>query len=475
MHARDAAIMESQTMNCESENRKLPAVKLRENPSHQATLDAFQSELKTARSLLEMQKRETRHCQEHISLLNGEIDTLRQLVEEKQHQIHKLNMKIQSKSDKVSHFKETFDQFRVDKLALYELEQQNAQLLERLKEKQKVIDELEIEITYLRSQNDNETLVDEIKSKKFAELQIVMPIEKSQLEIKLENALNYIRQLEDNVRELSAYNQQLKQEMVWNDEVKRDQLARSNQSEFRMLMQLDKTEALVKTLESEKELLDQTNAVTESRSKHIEKQYASSLKRIENVQTICGAVVDYVERDYASLQHAEQLLKEENLKLQSELQILREIITRASHSPEEFTTIMTSNNPTILDFRNTSSRSSLEKKLSPMRSPRLKTMKFQETQRSSSNLRWQEAKFVEFLQMMESLDKKSLKKTCLVKQLLVAQDLISSIQLKKIPTSCSIDLSHIYLTDDDVDEVSLVLLVLSVGPLLSFYSGYCPI
>lgn len=435
--------------------------------AHKATILAFENELKIARSMLELQQKETRHCQEHISLLNGEIDALRKLAEEKQMEVHKLNLKIQAKTDKVCEFETTFDQFRVDKMALYELEQQNAQLLERLKEKQKVIDEYEIEISYLRNQMEDGNLVDESKEKKMAELQIVMPIEKFQLEVRLENALKHISELEENLRMTQSINHQLHQQMEWNDQIKRDQLARSNQSEFRMLLQLDKTEELVKSLESDKETLNKINDQKESRSNYVEKQYLKSLQKIDDVETMCGAVVDYVERDLAAIQNSEMFLRQENSRLQSELQLLHEVVTR-SMTVEEFAKTFGSTGSMSKPGSTIKSRhgenfpkqhSSLHSKLSPVRSPmsgkRINAINECPPMgnTASAQLKWQESKFVEFLQMMESVDKRSLKYTCLMKQLSIVKDVLTSIQCNKLPSKCNIDFSSLYLGDDDVDEV----------------------
>lgn len=321
--------------------------------NHKETIAAFEAELKSSRSLLLIQQVESRQAQEHIELLNREVDALRLIVDEKQDEIQRLNVKLQSKKEKVNEFESTFDQFRIDHLAFYELEQQNNQLLERLKEKQKIIDELEIETQYLRNQKDDSMMIDERKVKKLAELEIVMPIERSQLEAKIEQSNLTIAELQSRVFLLEEENNSMKHTMKWNDELKLDQLARSKQAEYQMLMQLDRRDEEQRIIEEEKATLKKTAEIQAQRGNEIQRQWRKSVDKLETVENMCGAIVDYVERDYGRAVTAEKLLRKENEKLQAQTQVLREIVSRASTREGMMELSQSLTSPTKLNQSNT--------------------------------------------------------------------------------------------------------------------------
>jgi hypothetical protein len=437
--------------------------------AHQVTLAAFESELKTARTLLKIQQQETYHCQEHLSLLNAEIDTLRSVVDEQQQAIHALNLQLQEKTDKVKSFEDTFDQFRVDKHALYELETQNSHLLERMKEKQRQLDDREAENRYMLNHKDDATLAEEIRIKKVAELQIVMPIEFSQLEAKLERARSTIDEYEITISALKVENEQLRGQLQWNDEVKRDQLSRSMQSEYKMLMQLDQRDNIVKSLEVEKDTLQRVATVHQSRGDYIHRQFKESLKELDRTETVCGAVVDFVERDIAQLQGAQKLLRQENAVLQAESQLLHEIVSRSSTQRSFNKTFATAK-------RSSSSSSSLRLPaifgndttglLSPTSLNNFPT-KFTHSDKLNStapsslqsdtqpivvNKQWD---FGEFSNAIEIVDMQDMKRQCLAKVLSTALIMLPGapeLFNVTLPKN-NIDLSNMSLVDEDIDQV----------------------
>jgi hypothetical protein len=296
------------------------------------TITALTKELTSITTLLNLQINETKNCEQHISILNHEIDTLRCIVTEKEETIFNMTMVVKDAKEKVIEIEKEKEEIHINKAVLYELEQQNKQLLERIKELQSIIEEQKIENNFLQNHKNDRFLIEENQLLKLQELVIKSPYEQQQLiaklintEMKVENQKQLIEKLE---KQCSSYHQL----MIWKEEIKNDQLSRSKLNEYHTLIKLDLKEKEMNQLEIEKTLIFNSQQITLQTSQELTKQLVSSQQEIENLTSLYSTVIHTLEKENSLAIYKEKLLSKENYLLQMEKQLFQQIVSKISSS-----------------------------------------------------------------------------------------------------------------------------------------------
>lgn len=134
--------------------------------------DSLRSELSAAQGVLTLQMQDNYRYQDHIKILNGEIDALRLMLEDKQVTINNLNNTVVQKDDRIAELEALLYENRIERHAFKTFEHQNILLLGELKETKEKMEELEVEVRFLRDLKDDRLLYDEEKIKMVAEMEI---------------------------------------------------------------------------------------------------------------------------------------------------------------------------------------------------------------------------------------------------------------------------------------------------------------
>jgi hypothetical protein len=294
------------------------------------TIAAYDRQVQNLQQLLALQTNETKHCQDHILMLNREVDSLRKIIEEKQKSIHDLQRQLRKKQDFSAEIEKKYDESKIDKLAFFELEERNMQLLEGLKRKTMEVDKLQVENRYLQEHREDRLLLEEIKAKKAVELEITFPYERTQLQVRLDHAQEVNNSQALRIQVLETHVQQLTQNLEDHQEKMKDLLLRSKQSEFKMLMELDAKDSENHALDIQNHQMQLTQQSLTSHASELTAQLNNSVNQTESLQTLFSSAIDTLENDVKQLQYKEKILKRENQLLQLEGQVQKDVISRVS-------------------------------------------------------------------------------------------------------------------------------------------------
>jgi hypothetical protein len=296
------------------------------------TITALTKELTSVTTLLNLQINETKNCEQHISILNHEIDTLRCIVTAKEESIFNMTMIVKDAKEKVIEIEKEKEEIHINKAVLYELEQQNKQLLERIKELQSIIEEQKIENNFLQNHKNDRFLIEENQLLKLQELVIKSPYEQQQLIAKLINTETMVENQKQLIEKLEKQCSSYHQLMIWKEEIKNDQLSRSKLNEYHILIELDLKEKEMNQLEIEKTLIFNSQQITLQTSQELTKQLVSSQQEIENLNSLYSTVIHTLEKENSLAIYKEKLLSKENYLLQMEKQLFQQIVSKISSS-----------------------------------------------------------------------------------------------------------------------------------------------
>ena len=132
----------------------------------------LRDEVLATQKVLALQQCDNHRFQEHVRILDGEIDSLRTLLGEKQQIINSQNAIILEKDDRIKELERLLHENKIEKHALKTFERQNGLLLDELRETKMQMEELEVEVRFLRDLKDDRTEYTESKMKMVAEMEI---------------------------------------------------------------------------------------------------------------------------------------------------------------------------------------------------------------------------------------------------------------------------------------------------------------
>lgn len=290
------------------------------------TIDAYELQIRDIQSLLKVQINETSQCHQHIDILNRETDALRCIIEEKQNLVHQLQNQLKKRKDAHTELEIKYEQSKIDHLAFFDLEQQNLQLLEQLKEKQIVVDELQVENRYLREQRDDRLVVEETKAKKMNELEVTFPYERTQLQVRLDHAQNVNNHQAMKIMQLQAQVNNLQSRLSYKEQLSSEQLTRAKQSEYKALLQLDQRDMIMSTLEKQHDELAHSSAAIGQRAKELTAQLDHTLHTAQYAENVYTTVIDTLEQDHLSHTIQQRMTARINSALTLETQVAAELL-----------------------------------------------------------------------------------------------------------------------------------------------------
>eukprot|EP00599_Poterioochromonas_sp_BG-1_P006820 CAMPEP_0173135026 /NCGR_PEP_ID=MMETSP1105-20130129/1647_1 /TAXON_ID=2985 /ORGANISM="Ochromonas sp., Strain BG-1" /LENGTH=631 /DNA_ID=CAMNT_0014046947 /DNA_START=163 /DNA_END=2058 /DNA_ORIENTATION=- len=232
--------------------------------------------------------------------------------------------------DKIVQLENELDTHKINKLTLFELEQQNLQLLERIKELQSKIQELEIENSFLSQHKQDKILLEEKQLLKLQELELKLPYENSQLISQLNKCNDVIHHQRSVIEELTSQNTSFYQMMQWKEEIKNEQLSRAKLAEYQTLIELDLKERENNNLEREQKVLMNDHQVMLQKSREMDKQLTNSFQQIDELNNLYSRVIHTLEEENYLASYKEKLLVKENYLLQASKQLLADVVDKTT-------------------------------------------------------------------------------------------------------------------------------------------------
>lgn len=282
---------------------------------------SLQQELETTLLLLEMQKKDTYKSMEHCLLLERELDSLHVLIEDKQSTINNLQQELFQKQNQIDELTTTITKTTISNSAFEELQQQNLLLLDKLKEKKKEVQQLEIEVKFLINNSENKTLYDENKLIKITELDIITTSKISSYENKINTLTTALSNSKEQITRLQQEKDELINQFSYELHNKNEKLFRSRQTEYltllKYLFQLnDKT-----ILENDKEILSDTISINQQNNFLLQKELEKVVHNNLRNETTFTNIITTNENSNYLLRKNEKLLLKENEKLKFELEL----------------------------------------------------------------------------------------------------------------------------------------------------------
>lgn len=136
--------------------------------------DLLRSEVKAAQDVLALQQRDNYRYQDYVRIQDAEIDALRAMLNEKQQIINDQKVQLAMKDDRIKELEQQLYDNRIEKHAFKTFEHQNVLLLDELRETKERMEELEVELRFLRDFKDQKTEYDESKIKMVAEMDVML-------------------------------------------------------------------------------------------------------------------------------------------------------------------------------------------------------------------------------------------------------------------------------------------------------------
>jgi glycerophosphoryl diester phosphodiesterase len=136
-----------------------------QSPARRKVESLLRDEVRVAQEVLALQQKDNYRYQEHVKILDAEVDSLRKLLEEKQNVINMQNEVIIRKDDSIKQLQQELYDNRIEKHAFKTFEHQNVLLLEELRATKAQMEELEVEVRFLRDLKDQRVDYDESKMK----------------------------------------------------------------------------------------------------------------------------------------------------------------------------------------------------------------------------------------------------------------------------------------------------------------------
>lgn len=290
---------------------------------HRKIEESLRAELKAAQDVLAMQQQECYRFQEHVQIIEAELDSVQDLLKQKQLKINELSNIILEKDDKISNLNALLDENRVDRHALKGFETQNLSLFTKIKEKAKSVEELEIELRFLKENFDDKSDYNDDRAKRVAAQDIILTSTLNSMQKDLATANNTIAQRDEEIALLKQQMASLRAAAWLSEEHRRDEVARSRQSEYRTLAKLQQVQDEYFRSNDANELLLDTVQLKTKRGNMLQRQLNRTVDTLEESQDLFGRVVDQVETRSAFTRANEHQLLRENQNLQAQIQMLQ--------------------------------------------------------------------------------------------------------------------------------------------------------
>ena len=280
---------------------------------------AGQREIKAIREVLEVQQKDNYRLRDHVALLDGEIDLLRNLVMKKQDDINEKESKIMDLRDRIEELdhevKEktvTKDKFRILQAENKQYEEKTIKVTSELEDRLFDIKKLEDHIKDMSEDLEAKRDVAIEQEAKFTATLAKLREDLYQMRDQKEAAISQFDTLRGEIRDL-------RKELKVSEDHRRDAIERSRQTEYKTMQRAEETLQQLHITMNEKEEISSTLELSSFRGDMLQERLTNVLEETDGTKNAAVIALGKLEDVTAVARLRERALMRENEHLRSKL------------------------------------------------------------------------------------------------------------------------------------------------------------
>lgn len=280
----------------------------------------FMKNYESTKKVLEIEQFDNSKYRIHVKLLESEIDALKELIEKKQVIINQKDIIIGNKKDIIKELEEKIADLTFDKAAFKILENQNADLCERLNKKVSENDVIQEQLRKVMNERDDIKTIsdDKLKATLTAEVTLTATLFDLKHQVELANMKKAQAVSEANVSKQTI--EDLTKRLLISEENRIEQIQRSRQTEYKTLRKVDELSNKAQNAIDEKNQLYETLSLAQFRGDLLQSHLDKAISSTDNCQYMAKVAIDNVEESMEISRAREKKLTKENETLQAKLQ-----------------------------------------------------------------------------------------------------------------------------------------------------------
>ena len=280
---------------------------------------AGQKEIKSIRSVLEVQQKDNNRLRDHVRMLDSEIDLLRELAMEKQDEVSQGELQIMDLKDRIQKLEREVRDKTVTRDKFLELEAENAKCTE---ETRKAKSELEDRLFDIKKLEDEvKDLSEGLEAKK--DVAIEQEAKFTATLAKLREDLYKMRDEKDSaISQFDTMRQQIRgltNDLKISEDNRRDAIERSRQSEYKTMQRAEETLQQLHIAMKEKEELSDTLERSSFRGDMLQERLTNVLEETDDTKNAAIIALGKLEDVTAVARLRERALMRENDALRTKL------------------------------------------------------------------------------------------------------------------------------------------------------------
>lgn len=282
---------------------------------------AVADELLVSQNLLFLQQDDYYKAQEHIQLLSGEVDALKEVVKKKQSLINKLQQGISDRDNSIEELKKEVAHTHVERTAFKVLEEQNSSLMLKVTSTGQKLEDLNRDLRAKTEEQKDIREYSDAKVKDAVKTEVLLQSTIQQLGFNLSLAEQSKDQAVMTQKKLHTQMEELQKHLQLVSETSKEELYRSRQTEYRTLRRLDEMTTKFVAERDEKELLRDTVKLASMRGDVLANRLGDALEKTEGQQLMVQSIVRQVENSNDALRARERVLEKQNMHLTAQLKL----------------------------------------------------------------------------------------------------------------------------------------------------------
>lgn len=293
------------------------------NVANQAVAD----ELLARTQVLFIQQEENYKQRDHVSLLGGELDALKKVVEGKQAVINRGLKTIADRDDTIAELRKSVHELTIERSAFKVMEDQNASLLRSFQRDAARIDAQEKELQALKAAQGDIRGFSDAKLQQAVKVEVLLGASIADLTTRLGQAeVDRVRA----VAELAVaqnQNADLKRSLTMVNELRVEQMQRSRQTEYKTLRRIDEMSSKYQHERDEKDKMRETVQLAQLRGDVLEERLTNALESKNEEQMMVETIVSQVEFANDAMRTREQMLERDNTALHARLKLSQKAVS----------------------------------------------------------------------------------------------------------------------------------------------------
>lgn len=283
------------------------------------TATAGLSEIESIRKVLDMQQQDNYRFRDHVKMLDSEVDCLKVLCENKQVEINNRDAAIRKLDATVLELKAFIAANKVDQTAVKIFSDQNMLLIEKLKEEHRLVEDGIKANTLLKDQVKSLTEITNIKSETSIGLEAKFTATMSKIRDELYIERQAKKDIESKFSSMDAQIIKLTKQLKLNDDLRREQVERSRQTEYKTMMNSEQLFNKLQVSIDEKEAISTTLELASFRGDMLQQRLTTVLNETDDTKSAALSALGKLEDVTAMSRLRERTLVRENDRLATKL------------------------------------------------------------------------------------------------------------------------------------------------------------